>query len=40
MNVLELFNKLNINEKCSINYEISNITKDTRKINKNSLFFL
>ena len=40
MNVLELFNKLNINEKCSVNYEISNITKDTRKINKNSLFFL
>ena len=40
MNVLELFNKLNIYEKCSINYEISNITKDTRKLNRNSLFFL
>ena len=40
MNVLELFSKLNIKEPCSVNYEISNITKDTRKINKNSLFFL
>lgn len=40
MNVLELFSKLNIKQPCSVNYEISNITKDTRKINKNSLFFL
>ena len=40
MTVEKLFNILNISEEIVNNFEISNITCDTRKIEENTLFFL